>query len=249
MVLLTFTGSVNCANLQYRAERERVPVRFISAENAGDPGHYAPLLRRADLVVALPSGSGMAAEWFPSGRMLDAVLAQLRRSAELTLATRIPIEGSGRAYWIFGRRAPFEGLPVAGGQGLGPPRAPRAGGGPAMRWGEGPRTVIPIPDGPARTAVLALSCRADTFPSQEIAVRIDGREVERLRPAGGGWKDFTVRAAVGPGPHEVELAYRDWARAGRGEAVLYRRLQLNLEPHTGVAPEPPPAPRPGVSSS
>ncbi len=226
-VLLTFTGPVDAANLEFKARQRAHPIRFAMTVNADAPEFYRPWLDRSDLVLALPSRSGMSRGTFPSSRILDEVVAYLDRQALFTRADRVPITGSRRAFILYGRRAGFAGFDALAGLGN-PEGKPGPDGRPYQRWGFGPATRLAVHS--SGNLVIRAQCRAGPVENQRIEVRADGRVLGEAA-VGPGWNDLEIPIKVGPDMREIELVYADWQRGGpRPFAVLFRGLRIDPAP-------------------
>ena len=223
-VLLTFSGPINSTNLQYLAAQKDAPITFQSLDNAGSLPEYDGPLSHADLVLALPAGSGMVAATLPNAPLLSAVLARLRTSVDFKQAAQFPIPWQPeRAYVLFERRPAFDGFTAR--DGLESPRSVGAPGAPeGMRWGLGQETrLAPAAAGHGR---LVGYCRIAESEPRRVRVRIGGRDAGGFTvEPGPGWRSFGLEIHVEAGD-ELVLSYDPPPRDRHHRAVLFRALRL-----------------------
>ena len=231
-LFLTYTGFINSANLQYRAEQDRLRLTVRSAEMQDRPEKYAPWIKQADLVLALPEGTSHDIGRFPSVKMLDASLAYLESRADLVRVATFPVRDSRRRdepgrrppeYVLFAKREPFEGWTAVTGMSLrraiNDPNVP--GGVYRGRWGG---TILAVESEGGGAATLRLSCRTVARDPVTMTASVNGAAVGRLEVAGRTrWYDLAVPITLARGRTEVWLAFEG---SGDNIPVEFRLLRV-----------------------
>ncbi len=111
LVLVTFTGTVNATNLHYRSVKDGAPIQFRSSEEAGTVVGYDFWRRRAGMVVAAQSGTGLTNDRFPSGKIHDQMVASLDADPLFRRVGQLPGLRPGRSFFIYRRVNPAPGSP------------------------------------------------------------------------------------------------------------------------------------------
>jgi hypothetical protein len=104
-VFLTFTGKINGPGLELECLRTGVRITSISREMATKVEQCRADLEWASLAVAVDSGSGLAAERFPSAKIMDDVILWLDGRPEWERVAAIPVYGKQKSLYVYRKRA------------------------------------------------------------------------------------------------------------------------------------------------
>ena len=252
-VLLTITGELNAALLNYYALLDFAPARFEDLETFRTPEAYYPYFGGADFVVVAdpgfdegltPEQSQLVTTWLPSAKFQDRLLAHLRGRSDFLEVARIEYPPNHKCFYLFKREGPFFGLkPLAN---VGPIEGPYPQWKlPPVRWGLMPGSrLAPDPElGLDRTGGwfdLVFSAMGQ-MKGQEMIVRVDGREMGRHRFADPRkFEDAGYTFDLQPGPHEITI---DFARGqgsdpARQMAVLFQMMRLTRSAYVPPATQP-----------
>jgi hypothetical protein len=129
VLVFTFAGLINANNIQLEALRQGKDVLGKSMELATQLKDYKWFLERASLVLAAPSGTGITADQFPSGKALDRVLAELDADPRFARVAEYPVGATGKSLILFARRESTPPAARAGTPAPPPPGPPAASGG------------------------------------------------------------------------------------------------------------------------
>jgi hypothetical protein len=250
-VYVTMRGTINRDVLDYLAARDG-----DESLNFAHEGIWVTLddIRRqfdaADYVVAAEPGNDEVEASFPSTKLLGESLALVRSNPAFELLRAFPAPG-GTQYFVFRRAGGFGGLREADGLWVEEGPYPQWGL-PVVRWGLGPRTRLTV-EAP-RQGRYRLTAKAQSqLPRQQMVVRVDGVEVGRFDfTETGRFYDLQFPLDLGPGRHEIELAYSDWSKNPvRPEAVLYQGLRVVPDgtgaPDAAAGPAAGPSTRPATT--
>lgn len=227
-IYMTTTGYVNAAVLDYLNLQQGLPA-FNIAEQPYSPDLklHESEMDKSDYVIASEQGNSESfGNFIPSGNMQDATLAHIRANPDFAEIAAIPTQNEKR-FFVFKRVPPFYGWDVT--TGLGPVEGPY----PdwklrEVRWGFGPKTVATLPPALTTGDYLLVVSGKPALANLEMTVRIDGREVGRhVFPSQLRFDAFELPVHLGPGRHEIELDYANWAKVEpRPMAVLFQTMKL-----------------------
>lgn len=102
---MTFTGHISGPALELECMRSGTRVVSVSREMATTIEQCAGDLAWADMVVAVDSGSGLAAERFPSAKIMDDMRLWLDRRPEWERVATIPVYGKQKSLYVYRKRA------------------------------------------------------------------------------------------------------------------------------------------------
>ena len=224
---LTTFGTVNIGTLRFLALRDGAELTFSDQVLSDKLPDYARSLESADFVVASDDGNREAEDWLPSSKVQGQTLALIRSNPDFVQIASFPTP-SGKPYYLFERRPKFSGWKALSGMGEVEGPYPKLNL-PKVRWGLGPASLLAVDGAQGGRMRLIMSCYT-YIPNQEVTVRLDGKRIAvHALPVTGKVYEFEAPLDMSPGPHRIELVYKDWVRDPRTRSYGALFAELRIE--------------------
>lgn len=226
-IFVTTFGTVNIGTLRFLALREGAELTFSDQVLSDNLADYARSLESADFAIASDDGSPEARDWLPSTKIQGQTLALIRSIPDFVQIATFQTT-SGKPYYVFERRPDFSGWKALSGMGDIEGPYPKLSL-PKVRWGLGPASLLAVDGAQGGRIRLIMSCYT-SVPNQEVAVRLDGKRIAvHALPVTGRAYRFETRLDLSPGPHRIELVYKDWVRGHPNGPLATLFAELRLE--------------------
>jgi hypothetical protein len=225
-IYMTTTGYVNADVLNFMALQRMLPaMHFEQKPGIGDLSVHAGEIKKAAYVVASEQGNSEAMGGFlAAGNIQDQTLALVRNDPEFDQIGQFPTL-NGKRYFLFHRER-FSGVEAA--SGLGPVEGPYPQWGlDKVRWGDGPKSILHV-SAPAQGEYELMTEGRAAVAGERMTLQVEGRQAgSRAFDTNSRFERAEFKFHLTSGPHELELDYSDWDRAGgQSRAVLFDLLKL-----------------------